>query len=146
MLEEVFEKLYKPFLDEVWKSWWISRRSDTSCTIINIRYHHKMLNIIPGYVYLCTVTGIKVVDRMAGNGKKIFPLLLKSQWSVWLGYYPLSNKQFVRMTEVISGKFFFVIITIIIIWLFCSVAQLHCFFFWMIRCSLTGRKFWPDWL
>lgn len=143
MLEEVFEKLYMPFIDEVWC---LSNRPYTLCIIIiNIMYHLKMLNIIPQHVYLRTVTGIKVIDRMAGDGKNIiFPLLLKIQGLVWLGYYPLSEKQFVRVTEVITGNF--LIITIIVIWLFCAIAQLHRFFFWIIRCWFSGRRFWPDWL
>lgn len=94
-------------------------------------YHHKTLNVIPRHVYLCTVTGIKVIDRMAGDGKKIiFPLLLKIEWSLWLGYYTSSNKQlFVREMEATTGKFFLIIITIIIIWLFCPIAQFPYFFF-----------------
>lgn len=48
-------------------------------------YHNKMLNFIPQHVYLCTVTEIKVIDRMAGAGKKIiFPLFLR----LW-GWYGL---------------------------------------------------------
>lgn len=127
MLEEVFEKLYMPFLDEVWC---LSNRPYTLCIIKSIMYHHKMLNFIPQHVYLCTVTGIKVIDRMAGDVKKIiFPPFFKIPGLVWLGYYPLSKKQLVRVTKVISGKFFFIVTTIIVIWLFCTVVQLHCFFF-----------------
>lgn len=47
--------------------------------ITNLIYHHKTLNIITRHVYLC-VSGIKAIDKVAGDGKKIIPLLLKIKW------------------------------------------------------------------
>lgn len=45
--------------------------------ITNLIYHHKTLNIITRH--LC-VSGIKAIDKVAGDGKKIIPLLLKIKW------------------------------------------------------------------